>query len=158
MQLPPATNYWEPPLTEAQKGPAEYKWDPNYPGTLKPGLSEDNYPLEDVLNSGVYENMVFEETDMDDRTPLVFPLQEDLLEWLAKEGRLIPKDAADEDLDVEAEKQIKGITEEDLEYNDDDDKMIAYYSKQGEGSALGASNDFGGFSESFIESPEGFGA
>lgn len=136
-------------------GPPAYKWDPNFPGTLKPGSVDENYPLRAVLESDVYDNMVYEELDMDDRTPFVFPPEEDLLEWLAKEGRLLPRDVPEDEFDSEAEKQISGITEEDLEFADDDSKMIAYYSRQGEGSAAGASSDFGGFAESSVDSAPG---
>lgn len=155
MQLPPATQP-EPPLSPEQVGPPDYKWDPAFPGTLKPGSVEDNYPLHKVLESDVYENMVYEELDMDDLSPVVFQPEEDLLEWLAKEGRLLPRGMTDDEFESEAEMQISGMSEEDLEFADDDSKMIAYYSRQGEGSAAGASADFGGFAESSSDIGPGF--
>lgn len=155
MQLPPSTHL-EPPLSEDQLGPPNYKWDPAYPGTLKPGTVDDNYPLRRVLDSDVYENMKYEELDIDERTPRVFAPEEDLLQWLSKQGRLLPRGMSDEEFDSEADRQISGITEEDLDFADDDSKMIAYYSKQGEGSAAGSGADFGGFSESSADSEAGF--
>lgn len=156
MLIPPKPNKdIEPPLSPEQVGPPEYKWDPNFPGTLKPGLVDDNYPLSEVLESGVYENMKYEELDMDGREPQIFELEEDLLEWLSKQGRLISRDAEDDDeFETDVEKQMNGITEEDLEFRDDDSRMIAYYSKQGEGSAMGTGSDFGGFAD--IEDDPGF--
>lgn len=147
MQIPPP-GHVEPPLTPEEKGPPGYKWNPDYPGTLKPGLAPDNFPLEEVLSSGVYERMEYQELEMDEKDMTIFAPDEDLLEWLAKEGRLIPRGASDDEFETEAERQISGITEEDLDFADDDSKMIAYYSRQGEGSSAGASPDFGGFSES----------
>ncbi|KAI0558433.1 hypothetical protein FGB62_211g016 [Gracilaria domingensis] len=147
MQIPPP-GHEQPPLSELEKGPPGYKWNPDYPGTMKPGLEPDNYPLEDVMTSGVYERMEYTEMDIDERDPRVFEPDEDLLEWLAKHGRLIPRGASDDEIETEAERQISGITEEDLDFGDDDSRMIAYYSRQGEGSASGAGQDFGGFSES----------
>lgn len=147
-QIPPPNGYWEPPLSEEQRGPPRYAWDPTFPGTLKPGSVDDNFPLEKVLASDVYRRMEYVEMDIDERTPQVFPPDEDFLEWLAREGKLLPRGLSDDEFDTEAEKQMTGITEEDLEFADDDSKMLAYYSRQGEGSAAGASSDFGGFSES----------
>lgn len=149
MQLPPASHVerCEPPYSEDQIGPPDYKWDPAYPGTLKPGTVDDNFPLKRCLESDVYDNMKYEEYDIDERTPRVFAPEEDLLQWLSQQGRLLPRGLSDDEFDTEAEKQMSGITEEDLEFADDDSKMIAYYSKQGEGSAAGASADFGGFAE-----------
>ncbi len=157
MQLPPPGSHWEPPLTAEQRGPENYKWDPNFPGTLKPGTCEDNWPLADVLASGVYERMVYQEFDTDECKPVIAEPDEDLLEWLAREGRLIPRDVSEDEFDVEPDRHTVGITEEDLEYGDDDGKMLAYYSRQGEGSAAGSSTDFGGFSESFTDADAGFG-
>lgn len=152
MQLPPASHF-EPPLSEEQRGPPDYKWDPAYPGTMKPGSVDDNYPLQRVLDSDVYEVMQYEELDIDDRTPRVFIPGEDMLHWLSNQGRLMPKDISDQDFELEAEKQMSAITEEDLEYGDDDTKMIAYYSKQGQGSAAGSGADFGGFADSSGDGP-----
>lgn len=120
---------------------------------MKPGSVDDNFPLHRVLESDVYERMEYEELDIDERTARVFEPGEDMLQWLSKQGRLLPKDISDQDFEMEAEKQMSGITEEDLEYADDDSKMIAYYSKQGEGSALGSSADFGGFADSTADGP-----
>lgn len=153
MLIPPSPMP-EPPLTDEQKGPPDYTWDENYPGTLKPGQVEENTPLDKVLASEVYENMVYEEMDIDERTPHVFTPDEDFLEWLAKEGRLIPRDIDDEDIEVE--KQMDGLAEDDLEYGDDDSKTIAYYSRQGSGASAGASSDFGGFAEPTINDDNGF--
>lgn len=147
MQLPPPNQY-EPPLPEEERAPPDYKWDPDFPGTLKPGTVEDNYPLARVLASDVYENMVYEELDMDERCQDLFEPDEDFLEWLMKEGRLIPRNTENEDIEMEPDSQMDGITEDELGYGDDDSKMIAYYSRQGEGSVEGSSSDFGGFSES----------
>lgn len=145
MQLPPKSHVdlYEPPLSDEQKGPPDYKWDPNYPGTLKPGSVDDNYPLKRVLESDVYENMKYEELDIDERTPIVFEPEEDLLQWLAQQGRLLPRGLSDDEFDVEAERQMSGITEEDLEFADEDSKTIAYYSRQqGDGNSTAASGDF----------------
>ena len=141
MQLPPFPQE-EPPLTEEEAGPEGYKWNPDFPGTLKPGSEPDNFPLDKVLASGVYERMEYQEIDMDDCTPEVFPLEEDMLEWLVKQGRMLPRGVSEDEFDTEAERQITGITEEDLEFADDDSKMIAYYSKQGDG-GLSAFGPFG---------------
>ncbi|CAN8073549.1 unnamed protein product [Agarophyton chilense] len=155
MQIPPP-DFEEPPLTALQKGPPGYRWNPDFPGTLKPGLEPDNYPLEEVMNSGVYERMEYTELDIDERDTRIFEPDEDFLEWLAKKGRLIPRGASDEEFETEAQRQISGITEEDLDFGDDDNRMIAYYSRQGEGTAQGAGQDFGGFSEPAVDA--GFGA
>ena len=154
-QLPPASHE-EPPLTDEQKGPPGYKWNPDYPGTLKPGSVEDNYPLWRVLESDVYEKMQYEERDLDERDPIIFEPDEDLLHWLAEQGRLLPRGMSEEEFEMQAETQISGMTEEELDYADDDSKMIAYYSKQGEGTAAGASSDFGGFADSSAEPSSGF--
>lgn len=158
MQLPPPGAIPSPPLTEEQVGPPDYKWDPAYPGTLKPGSKEDNFPLDEVLASGVYERMQYQEYDTDACDPVIVEPDEDLLEWLAREGKLIPRNATEDEFDLEADRQATGITEEDLEYGEDDDKMLAYYSRQGEGSAAGASADFGGFAESYTDAGAGFGS
>lgn len=153
MQLPPpAQRELEPGLTEEQRGPEGYKWNPDFPGTLKPGTCADNFPLEDVLASGVYERMKYEEVDTDECRPVVHKPDVDLLEWLSREGRLIARDADEEDL----EQTTTEVVDEDLEFADDDDKMLAYYSRQREGSAAGASADFGGFSESSTDTAPGF--
>lgn len=154
MLVPPP--YYNPPLHEDDQPPPNYKWNPNFPGTMKPGLTPDNFPLEKVLASDVIDRMVYEEIDMDARTRHIFAPDDDLLEWIAKKGRLIPSDVANEDIEMEPDTQLEGITEEDLDYADDDSKMIAYYSKQGEGSATGSSFDFGGFSESSMDNGAGF--
>lgn len=150
MQIPPFGQE-EPPLTKEERGPPDYKWDPNFPGTMKPGQVEDNFPLRKVLESDVYERMEYQELDADERDPHIFEPDEDLLEWLARHGRLIPRGASDDEFEMEAERQISGITEEDLDFADDDSQMIAYYSRQGEGTATGSSPDFGGFSESYSD-------
>lgn len=155
MQLPPPGQEG-PPLAEADRGPPEYKWDPDFPGTLKPGTVEDNFPLHRVLSSDVYENMVYQELDMDERCQEIFEPDDDLLEWLAKEGRLIPRDANNDDLDLDVDTHISSMSDDDLDFADDDSKMIAYYSRQGEGSTTGASSDFGGFSESSVDVDAGF--
>lgn len=151
MQIPPNADMLNIPLSAKDAGPVGYKWNANYPGTLKPGLVEDNYPLQRVLDSDVYENMVYDEFDWDERVADIFEPDEDLLEWLDKKGRLIPRNANNDDFDMEVINGELGttMTEDDLDgYADDDSKMIAYYSKQSEGSAVGSSPDFGGFSES----------
>lgn len=151
MQIPPNPELFEGvPFPKRDQAPPEYRWDPTFPGTLKPGLVEDNFPLDKVLESDVYERMVYDEFDMDERVADIIEPEEDLLEWLAKKGRLIPKDAEDNDFELDAETQIatSGDAEEMDGFADDDSKMIAYYSRQSEGSAEGASLDFGGFSES----------
>lgn len=147
MQLPPDHATRDvPPLDESQRGPDGYKWDPNFPGTLRPGLSMDDcFPLESVMNNGVYERMEYEELDMYAICDEIHKPDNDLLEWLAKEGRLLGDDG---EVEGEAESQVAGVTEEDLDFSDEDDKMLAYYSKQGEGSSVGASSDFGGIAES----------
>lgn len=157
MLMPPKANRKiEPPLTPEQVGPPGYKWNPDYPGTLKPGSEPDNYPLEKVLQSDVYDVMEYEELEMDERTTQIFEPDEDLLHWLAAQGRLIPREAEEDEEDWEIDRQMSGITEEDLDYVDDDNKMIAYYSRQGEGSSIGSSSDFGGFSESSSDVGSGF--
>lgn len=157
MQLPPeAFKKREPELSPEQRGPPDYNWNPDYPGTLKPGSVPDNFPLEKVLESDVYKNMVYQELDIDERDGEIFPLEEDLLEWMAKEGRLMSRGSDEEDGDGDVDKQITGITEEDLDYGEDDSRMIAYYSKQGEGNTAGASSDFGGFAESTGDLDGGF--
>lgn len=152
MQIPPDyETRFEPPLTEEHLGPPGYKWDPDYPGTMAPGIGqEDRFPLQEMLDSGVYENMVYEELDMYERTSEIFKPDEDLLEWLGHQGRLITEDSDDWVFDTDTEKQTAGVTEEDLDYADDDEKMLAYYSRQGEGSAIGSGQDFGGIAESGI--------
>lgn len=150
MQLPP-TSQPNPPISEADQGPAGYEWDEDYPGTLKPGKEPDNYPLEEVMASEVYELMEYQELDIDERDPHIFPPDDDFLEWLAREGKLLPRGASEAEFDTEADKQISGITEDDLDFADDDSKMIAYYSRQGEGSAAGTSNDFGGMADSVAD-------
>lgn len=154
MLIPPA--HYNVPLSDEDKGPKGYKWDPNYPGTLKPGSVPDNYPLEDVLNSDVYENIVYEEWDIDERHPSIYEQQvdEDFLEWLDKQGRLIPRDSEDEDMfEPEAGTQAS-IPEDDLDYADDDSKMIAYYSRNSNGAS--SDFDFGGFSESTFDYDAGY--
>lgn len=151
MQLPPdAATRGEPPLSDEQRGPENYVWDPTFPGTVKPGLAlDDCFPLSEVLDSEVYERMVYQELDMYEICPEIHTPDKDLLEWLAAEGRLLAEDGeADEDGNA----RMTGVTEEDLDFGDEDDKMLAYYSKQGEGSALGAGSDFGGIAESGFES------
>lgn len=153
MQIPPD---WktrpEPPLDDLQKGPADYEWDPTFPGTLKPGRKlEDCFPLETVLESKVYERMVYEELDMYAINEDVHIPDDDLLAWLSREGRLL---GGEEDDDEEGGKQA-GVTEEELDFSEEDDKMLAYYSKQGEGSSVGASSDFGGMAESGFEAGGG---
>lgn len=155
MLIPPA--HYQLPLTDEEKLSDDYKWDPSYPGTLKPGTVPDNYPLEDVLDSEVYEKMVYEELGMDERHPSIYEqeLDEDFLEWLDKEGRLIPRDSEDEDMfESETDNQVGGITEDDLDYGDDDSKMIAYYSRQGDVSS--PDFEFGNFSESTFDYDAGY--
>jgi hypothetical protein len=153
MQLPPNPAAWpEPPLTPEQIGSELYKWDPTYPGTMSPGIGEpDCFPLDEVMNSGVYERMVYQELDMYDRSPEIYQPDADLLEWLVKTDRILPRDMDDAELEMEAEKQIVGITEEDLDFGDEDARTLAYYSRQGEGASYGASPDFGGLAESGLE-------
>lgn len=155
MQLPPPGIY-DVPLSDEDIETPEYRWQQEFPGTLKPGLVDDNFPLQRVLDSGVYKNMVYDEFDMDERYADIFEPDEDLLEWLAKEGRLIARDAGDEEFDTEAETQISSIADDDLDYADDDSKMLAYYSRQSGRSSFGADLDFGGFSESTTDYDSGF--
>lgn len=110
---------------------------------------DDNFPLERVLESDVYKNMVFDEFDMDERVAEIVEPDDDLLEWLDRNNRLIPRDATTDDYDLDsADAQMAALTEDDLDYADDDSKMIEYYSKQSEGAQSGTSLDFGGFSDS----------
>lgn len=155
MLIPP--KHYDLPLTDDEKISPDYEWDPAHPGTLKPGTVPDNYPLEDVLNSDVYEKMVYEELDVDERHPSIYAqeLEEDFLEWLEKAGRLIPRDSEDEDMfESEADTQVSGISEDDLDYADDDSKMIAYYSRQGDVSS--SDPEFGSFSESTFDYDAGY--
>lgn len=152
MQIPPD---WktrpEPPLDELQVGPPDYTWDPTFPGTLKPGNKlDDCFPLQTVLDSKVYERMVYQELDMYDICEDIHTPDDDLLAWLSREGRLL---GGEEDEDEEGTKT--GVAEEELDFSEEDDKMLAYYSKQGEGSSVGASSDFGGMAESGFEAGGG---
>lgn len=155
MQLPPAAHE-EPPLTDEEKGPPGYVWNPDFPGTLKPGTVNDNFPLEKVLASDVYERMQYEELEMDEIQTHIFQPDQDILQWLAENKRLLPRGVSDEEFETEAERQISGITEEDLDYGEEDEKMIQYYYKQGEGNSAGAGTDFGGFAESSTDATAGF--
>lgn len=85
---------------------------------------------------------------MDERVAEIVEPDEDLLEWLDRNNRLIPRDAATDDFDLDSDAQTTALTEDDLDYTDDDSKMIEYYSKQSEGAQTGTSLDFGGFSDS----------
>ena len=139
-----------PPLTEEQKPHESYKWNPNYPGSLKPG-GEDCFPLDEVMNSGVLENMIFDERDIDERPSEIFEVEEDLLEWLAKENRLLPSGSVEDEWEMEAEQASSGVTMEDLQFGDQEDRTLAYYLQHGEGTAIGESSDFGGVSDSSSE-------
>lgn len=92
--------------------------------------------------------MVYDEFDMDERVAEIVEPDEDLLEWLDRNNRLIPHDAPTDDFDLDSDPQMTVLTEDDLNYADDDSKMIEYYSKQSEGAQTGTSLDFGGFSDS----------
>lgn len=139
MQLPPPDILaLEPLLPKEMAGPPDYKWDPDFPGTIKPGQCEDNFPLEDVLNSGVYERMKYDERDIDECAPVIHEPDEDLLQWLAKEGRLLPRDVdiANNDEVLAMKGGVATVAEEDLaDFNnntgeEDDKSMLAYYSRQ----------------------------
>lgn len=146
MLVPPFKQI-EPPLTPQELGPKGYTWNDDYPGTMKPGQVEDNFPLERVLASDVFEKMQYQELDMDERADEIFGPDEDLLDWLSKNNRLITKGASDEDIDMQM--NASDSEQENAPFvEDDDDKMIAYYTKQGEGSSTGSSFDFGGFADS----------
>lgn len=90
--------------------------------------------------------MVYDEFDMDERVAEIVEPDDDLLEWLDRNNRLIPRDATTDDFDLESE--AAQMTDDDLDYTDDDSKMIEYYLKQSEGADTGTSLDFGGFSDS----------
>jgi hypothetical protein len=116
---------------------------------MHPGIQQDDcFPLAEALASGVYDRIQFQELDLYERSSELFKIDEDLLEWLARENRFLSSDGDSDDLEADADKQLAGVTEEDLDFADDDDKMLAYYSKQGEGSAVGAGSDFGGLADS----------
>lgn len=149
MQIPPKDiRDIEPPLSADMAGPDTYKWDPNYPGTIKPGTHPENFPLADVLASGVYERMYYTEVDYDDCEPVIHEPDEDLLEWIAKQGRLLPRDEDGDEPTVNVP-DPESLAEDDLDFEQDDDKsMLEYYSRQRDGAA--DSSDFGGVSESSL--------
>lgn len=149
MQRPPASQVeLQPELPEGMRAPEGYKWDPDFPGTIKPGLSDDNYPLDEILQSGVYERMKYEEKDIDACEPIVHKTDEDLLEWLKKLGRLLPRDA-----DVGDDAVAEALAVADDDDNDEDKAMLAYYSRQRDGAPT--EGDFGGMSDSSLNEPGG---
>lgn len=113
---------------------------------MKPGLVEDNYPLKDVMESEVYNNMVYDEFDMDERCCDICEPDLDFLEWLSKEGRLIPREAENDEIEMEPDAQLTEFSEDDMDYNDDS-KMIAYYSRQTDENATSTDFEFSGFSD-----------
>lgn len=126
MQLPPASAF-QPPLTEEMQPPENYTWDPDFPGTLKPGKVPDNFPIQAVLDSGVFDNMKFQELDEDERDGDMTPLSDDLLEFLAANGRLL-----DEATEAEAgEGPARGrMAGEELDFGgDEEDKVLQLYSR-----------------------------
>ncbi|GAB0495729.1 hypothetical protein MMPV_007034 [Pyropia vietnamensis] len=126
MQLPPASAF-QPPLAEELQPPKGYTWDPNFPGTLKPGMVPDNFPIQSVLESGVFENMAFRELDEDERDGDMTPLSDDLLEFLAVNGRLLDEATEAETADGNVVSRLPG---EELDFGgDEEDKVLQLYSR-----------------------------
>jgi len=126
MQLPPASAY-QPPLTPEMLPPKNYRWSPDFPGTLKPGLVPDNFPIPQVLESGVYDNMKFQELEADDRDGDMTPLSDDLLEFMAVNGRLLDEEAEAETGEGGARGRLVG---EELDFGgDEEDKVLQLYSR-----------------------------
>lgn len=126
MQLPPASAF-QPPLTEDMKPPENYTWDSDFPGTLKPGKVPDNFPIQAVLDSGVFDKMMFQELDEDERDGDMTPLSDDLLEFMAVNGRLLDEEAEAETGESGARGRMAG---EELDFGgDEEDKVLQLYSR-----------------------------
>jgi len=132
MQLPPSTAF-QPPLTPEMLPPKNYTWSPDFPGTLKPGLVPDNFPISQVLESGVYDNMKFQELEADDRDGDMTPLNDDLLEFMAVNGRLLDEEAEAETGEGGARGRLVG---EELDFGgDEEDKVLQLYSRSASAAA-----------------------
>eukprot|EP00179_Madagascaria_erythrocladioides_P004550 CAMPEP_0198310764 /NCGR_PEP_ID=MMETSP1450-20131203/2711_1 /TAXON_ID=753684 ORGANISM="Madagascaria erythrocladiodes, Strain CCMP3234" /NCGR_SAMPLE_ID=MMETSP1450 /ASSEMBLY_ACC=CAM_ASM_001115 /LENGTH=145 /DNA_ID=CAMNT_0044013611 /DNA_START=164 /DNA_END=601 /DNA_ORIENTATION=+ len=119
----------------------EFNWNKEYVGTMVPGTDGDNFPLEDIMH--VAGSMKYDELDEDERVAEILEPDEDILEWLASKGRLIPRGVEEDDDEFEMKRQMTGITEEDLEFDGDEDDMLSYYNRHDNPSQDPYANEYG---------------
>ncbi|KAJ8907745.1 hypothetical protein NDN08_007851 [Rhodosorus marinus] len=118
------------PLHPDQKGPAGYIPIEEHPGTFPPGSAGDNYPLESIMD--VVDDCEYLQLDIDEVTPVTHEIDVDLLEYLDGLNRLLPRSEEDDVLDEDMQRQMTGITEEDLDYVDnDDEEVLTYFTRTG---------------------------
>ena len=82
-------------VPEMPKPFADYEWDPNFPGTFKPGTRGENQDLEQVLKDWEgRDNPACMELPQDElwQVPLAPP--EDILSWLSRVGLLAEEETA----------------------------------------------------------------
>lgn len=116
----------EPPFplpydVPAQPKPySDYEWDPDYPGTFKPGMRRENAELDEVLDAWEgRDNPACLELPQDQlfQVPLAPP--EDILSWLARIG-LLSEELPEEEAALRRGTDSLIDDEYDLEEDDDD--------------------------------------
>ena len=118
LQEPPFPLPYEVP--EQEKPFADYVWDPDFPGTFKPGTRGENYDLDVVLEMWKdKENPACMELPQDElwQVPLAPP--EDILSWLGRIGLLEEEEAEEEE-----EISSRGDSLLDDEFDLDDDSQL----------------------------------
>eukprot|EP00966_Prymnesium_polylepis_P017930 413716-Prymnesium_polylepis.1 len=86
--------YEDPPLPKVY---SDYEWDPDYPGTFKPGKREEMYSLQNVFDMWEgKENPACIELRQDELWEVPLAPPEDILSWLERIGLLVDDDDGDE--------------------------------------------------------------
>lgn len=116
MQEPPFPLPYEvPPMP---KPFADYTWDDDFPGTLKPGKSRENEELDEVLAAWEgRDNPNCMELPIDQLWQVPLAPAEDILSWLDRIGLLSHEDDDEEQVRVAAE---TGLLQDEFDLEDSD--------------------------------------
>ena len=98
---------------------SDYNWDPNFPGTLKPGTAKENYDLVDVLKD--WENKPFDavmQLSMDEQMHIPLKPPEGSLQWLERTGLLSHEE------DEQIVEGSTGLLDDEFDLEEDIDSIV----------------------------------
>ncbi|EOD19330.1 hypothetical protein EMIHUDRAFT_242945 [Emiliania huxleyi CCMP1516] len=96
---------------DSQKVFSDYEWDPDFPGTFKPGLKRENYDFDEVVEMW---------KDRPNENTLHLPLKppERILDWLARKGLLSEPEQEGE----EGARAESGLLDEEFDLDEADEE------------------------------------
>jgi len=143
--LEPPFPHWFYDKQPEQKKYSDYVWDPDFPGTLKPGLKDEQYTLDEVFEMWEgKENPNVMEYPQDEVIQLPLKPPEDILAWLERRGLLDTVSDDDEDEMTASDT----LLDDEFDLDDSDDDSVDSFSSGA--SLLGEPKDMGATMSDFL--------